>query len=44
VMGSLYGRYSDYGIGLALLAAVAVAALVFTARRVAREVPPAMPV
>lgn len=36
VMGSLYGRYSDYGIGLALLAAVAVAALAFTALRVAR--------
>jgi NNP family nitrate/nitrite transporter-like MFS transporter len=39
VMGSLYGRYGDYGIGLALLAVVALAALVFTVRVVARPVP-----
>jgi NNP family nitrate/nitrite transporter-like MFS transporter len=39
VMGSLYGHYANYGIGLALLAAVAVAAVIFTVRVVARPVP-----
>lgn len=34
VMGSLYGRFGSYGAGLALLALVAGAALVFTATRV----------
>jgi NNP family nitrate/nitrite transporter-like MFS transporter len=39
IMGSLYGHYADYGIGLALLAAVAVVAVIFTVRVVARPVP-----
>ncbi len=30
VLGSLYGRFADYGAGLAALAAVALAAVVFT--------------
>jgi len=38
VMGSLYGHYADYGIGLLLLAVVAAAAAVFTILRVARPV------
>ncbi|HEU5355590.1 MAG TPA: MFS transporter [Actinocrinis sp.] len=36
VMGSLYGRFGSYGAGLALLALVAGAALLFTATRVRR--------
>jgi NNP family nitrate/nitrite transporter-like MFS transporter len=36
VMGSLYGHYADYGIGLLLLALVAAAAVAFTVLRVAR--------
>jgi MFS transporter, NNP family, nitrate/nitrite transporter len=39
ILGSLYGHYANYGIGLALLAAVAVAAVIFTVRVVARPVP-----
>jgi NNP family nitrate/nitrite transporter-like MFS transporter len=38
VLGSLYGHYQDYGFGLVLLAAVALAAIVFTVRVVARPV------
>ncbi|MFE8011711.1 MFS transporter [Streptomyces antibioticus] len=34
VMGSLYGAYESYAVGLALLAVVAAAALVFTLTRV----------
>ena len=36
VMGSLYGTYGSYAVGLLLLAAVAGAALVFTGTRVRR--------
>jgi NNP family nitrate/nitrite transporter-like MFS transporter len=39
VLGSLYGHFSEYGIGLALLSVVALAALVFTTRVVARPLP-----
>jgi NNP family nitrate/nitrite transporter-like MFS transporter len=39
LLGSLYGHFNDYGIGLALLAVVALAALVFTVRVVARPIP-----
>jgi len=33
----LYGRYGSYGVGLGLLAAVALVAVVFTVRVVARS-------
>ena len=36
LMGSLYARFSDYGIGLGLLAAVAASAAVFTLTAVRR--------
>jgi MFS transporter, NNP family, nitrate/nitrite transporter len=36
VMGSLYGHFADYGIGLLLLAVLAAAAAAFTVLRVAR--------
>jgi MFS transporter, NNP family, nitrate/nitrite transporter len=36
VMGSLYGHYADYGVGLALLALVAATAAAFTVTRVSR--------
>jgi MFS transporter, NNP family, nitrate/nitrite transporter len=36
LMGSLYAQFSDYGLGLALLAAVAAAAAVFTLTAVRR--------
>jgi len=36
LMGSIYGHYSDYGLGLALLAGVAVVAVVYTATAVRR--------
>jgi MFS transporter, NNP family, nitrate/nitrite transporter len=41
VMGSLYGSFGDYGIGLGLLAVVALAAAVFTFRFVAPALPTA---
>lgn len=39
LLGSLYGRFADYGIGLALLAAVALLAVGFTLRVVHRASP-----
>jgi MFS transporter, NNP family, nitrate/nitrite transporter len=39
VMGSLYGHYADYGVGLLLLAMVAAGAAAFTVLRVARPAP-----
>ncbi|MBE8471904.1 MFS transporter [Streptomyces justiciae] len=44
VMGSLYGSYGSYGVGLMLLAAVAAGALVFTGTGVRRAVAPRTPV
>ncbi|MEV0173514.1 NarK/NasA family nitrate transporter [Streptomyces sp. NPDC050803] len=40
VMGSLYGAYDSYAVGLLLLAAVAAAALVFTCTAVRRAATP----
>ena len=37
LMGSIYGHYSDYGLGLALLAGVAVIGLAFTETTVRRN-------
>jgi NNP family nitrate/nitrite transporter-like MFS transporter len=36
VMGSLYGTYGSYALGLLLLGAVAAAALTYTATRLRR--------
>lgn len=41
LMGSIYGRWGDYGPGLVLLALVALAGCVFTIRVVARAASPA---
>jgi MFS transporter, NNP family, nitrate/nitrite transporter len=38
LMGTIYGHYSDYGLGLALLAGVAAVAVVYTAVAVRRPV------
>jgi len=38
VMGALYGAFSSYALGLAALAVVALAALVFTSTAVRRAV------
>jgi NNP family nitrate/nitrite transporter-like MFS transporter len=37
LMGSIYGHYADYGLGLALLAAVAAIGLAFTETTVRRS-------
>ena len=44
VMGSLYGTYGSYALGLMLLAAVATAALVFTGTGIRRSVTHSAPV